>query len=78
VFPWLNDGLNAARPGVVRWQRRLNRIQMTLAFGCHLTRPIADLIERNGFRFQTVRRFFAPKMPRTHGGITVGIAVPAS
>ena len=53
------------------------RMQMTLACGCHLTRPIGDLIERNGFRFQTVRRFFAPKMPRTHGWITAGIALPA-
>jgi hypothetical protein len=34
-------------------------------------------MEGQGFRFETVRRFFAPKIPRTHGWITVGTAMKA-
>jgi hypothetical protein len=32
-------------------------------------------LDRAGFRFETVRSFYAPKMPRTHGWLTVGIAI---
>jgi ubiquinone/menaquinone biosynthesis C-methylase UbiE len=72
----LEHGL-AEEASVARWQRRLSPVQMTVACGCHLTRSITDLIEHNGFRFETLRKFYAPKMPRTHGWITVGEAVKA-
>lgn len=61
--------------GVARWQHRLNPVQKVIACGCHLNRPIADLVTRHGFRFDTVKRFYAPKIPRTHGWITAGTAV---
>jgi ubiquinone/menaquinone biosynthesis C-methylase UbiE len=61
-------------PGVARWQQRLNPIQKVVACGCHLNRPIASLVERHGFRFETVKRFYAAKIPRTHGWITAGTA----
>jgi SAM-dependent methyltransferase len=72
----LEHGL-AEEPGVARWQMRLDWLQGKLACGCHLTRPIADLLGRAAFRFDTVRQFFAPNMPRTHGWVTVGVAVKA-
>jgi ubiquinone/menaquinone biosynthesis C-methylase UbiE len=72
----LEHGL-ADEPKVARWQKRLNGIQMIVACGCHLTRGIADLVQRNGFRFANLRRFYAPKMPHTHGWITLGVAVKA-
>ena len=70
----LEHGL-ADDAGVARWQHRLNGLQGVLACGCHLDRPIAALVRGQGFRFETLRSFYAPKMPRTHGWVTVGVAV---
>jgi hypothetical protein len=63
--------------GVVRWQQRLNRLQRIVACGCNLNRPIAELVQAHGFRFESLRKFYAPGMPRTHGWVTVGVAVKA-
>jgi ubiquinone/menaquinone biosynthesis C-methylase UbiE len=63
--------------GVARWQRRLNGLQRVMACGCNLNRPMADLVQAHGFRFESVRKLYAPKMPRTHGWVTVGAAVRA-
>jgi SAM-dependent methyltransferase len=72
----LEHGLAEAAE-VAKWQTRLDWLQGKLACGCHLTRPIAQLLGRSGFRFDTVRQFFVPKMPRTHGWVTVGVATKA-
>lgn len=64
----------SAEPSVARWQDRLNAIQNVLACGCNINRPTVDLVERSGFRFETVRNFYAPKLPRTHGWVTAGVA----
>jgi ubiquinone/menaquinone biosynthesis C-methylase UbiE len=69
----LEHGL-AEIASVVKWQMRLDWLQGKLACGCHLTRPIAELLSQSGFRFESVRQFFVPKMPRTHGWVTVGVA----
>jgi len=61
--------------GVARWQNRLNPIQNVLACGCNLNRPIASLIESCGFRFESLRRFYAEGIPRTHGCMNLGTAV---
>jgi ubiquinone/menaquinone biosynthesis C-methylase UbiE len=61
-------------PGVARWQQRLNRVQNVVACGCNLNRAIADLVERGGFAWVDLKRFYAPGIPRTHGWITTGIA----
>jgi ubiquinone/menaquinone biosynthesis C-methylase UbiE len=63
--------------GVARWQKRLNGLQRIMACGCNLDRPISELVQAHGFRFESVRKFYAPKMPRTHGWVTVGSAVKA-
>jgi SAM-dependent methyltransferase len=60
--------------GVARWQHRLDWLQTKLACGCHLTRPMAALLQRCGFRTDGLRQFFVPKMPRTHAWVTVGTA----
>jgi ubiquinone/menaquinone biosynthesis C-methylase UbiE len=62
---------------VARWQNRLNGIQRIVGCGCNLNRPIAQLVESHGFRFEAMRRFYAPGMPRTHGWLTLGTAVKA-
>jgi len=64
-------------PGVARWQNRLDRIQGVVACGCHLNRPMIALVQDSGFRFESQRTFYAPKIPRTHGWITLGAASPA-
>ena len=38
------------RPGVALWQTRLNPIWGRLFGGCHLDRPVTDLIDAAGFR----------------------------
>jgi ubiquinone/menaquinone biosynthesis C-methylase UbiE len=62
-------------PGVARWQDRLNGLQKVVACGCHLNRPIQGLVESAGFRFESMRKFYLPKAPRTHAWFTVGSAV---
>jgi ubiquinone/menaquinone biosynthesis C-methylase UbiE len=63
--------------GVARWQKRLNGLQRIVACGCNLDRPIAQLLQTHGFRFESAQKFYVPKMPRTHGWVTVGAAVKA-
>ena len=72
----LEHGLSD-EPGVARWQRRLNGIQRALACGCNLDRPIAALARAAGFRFEALQQFYAPKMPRTHGWLTLARAAKA-
>lgn len=62
-------------PGVARWQNRLNGLQRTFACGCNLNRSVPALVEASGFRFQTLRQLYVPKVPRTHGWLTIGTAV---
>lgn len=63
--------------GVARWQNRLNGIQRIVGCGCNLNRSMSELVEGHGFRFEAVRKFYAPNIPRTHGWLTVGTAVKA-
>ena len=44
---------------VARWQDRLQPIQYRLAGGCHLDRPIADLVERSGLVVEELETFYA-------------------
>jgi len=60
--------------GVARWQHRLDWLQSKIACGCHLDRPMLRLLQRRGFRTDGLRQLFVPKMPRTHGWVTVGTA----
>jgi ubiquinone/menaquinone biosynthesis C-methylase UbiE len=69
----LEHGL-AGDAKIAKWQNRLNGIQHVVACGCNLNRDIAPLVERAGFRFESVRSFYAPKTPKTHGWVTVGTA----
>ena len=44
----------SADPSVVRWQDRLTPLWRHLAGGCHLNRPIRDLVENAGFQIDWV------------------------
>lgn len=69
----LEHGL-APDAGVARWQRRLNGLERVLACGCTLDRPVAALVRAGGFGFESLRQFYAPGIPRTHGWLTLGCA----
>ena len=55
----------APEPGVRRWQDRLDPLWSRLAGGCHLNRPIDQLLGDAGFRLDRLDNFRLPG-PRTH------------
>jgi ubiquinone/menaquinone biosynthesis C-methylase UbiE len=61
---------------VARWQDRLNGIQMRLAGGCHLNRPVESLIASSPLTITSIDKFYF-KGPRTHSYFYAGAAVNA-
>lgn len=59
---------------VATWQRRLDPVQQRLFGGCHLTRPIADLVERSGFVITELDVFYEEGAPKLLGAETLGVA----
>jgi len=59
---------------VVRWQRRLEPMQKRVCGGCHLTRPIVDLIEQSGFTVKELDVFYEEGAPRPRAATSLGIA----
>jgi len=59
---------------IARWQQRLNGLQNVIGCGCHLIRPIPELIKNQHFTIDRLQSFYAPRIPRTHGWITSGSA----
>ena len=45
---------------VRRWQRRINPLWNRIAGGCHLNRPIPELLGKGGFRIETVESGYLP------------------
>jgi ubiquinone/menaquinone biosynthesis C-methylase UbiE len=72
-FLFLEHGLSP-EPAVQKWQHRLNRLHMWLANGCHLDRPIKELVAAQPFAQTDVEEFYLERMPRTHGYLYRGIA----
>ena len=60
-------------PHVGRWQNRLTPIWRRLAGGCHLNRPIDQLLSRTGFAIDDVERGYI-RGPRIVGYLYRGIA----
>ncbi len=67
----------AADENVQRWQHRLEPIQKRVFGGCHLTRPIADLLTAAGFTITEVDVFYENGAPKTLGADSLDIAVSA-
>ncbi|MCD4523285.1 class I SAM-dependent methyltransferase [Nocardioides sp. cx-173] len=61
---------------VQAWQRRLEPLNKRIAGGCHLTRPISELLESAGFTISTVDVFYEEGAPKPLGASTLGVAVP--
>jgi ubiquinone/menaquinone biosynthesis C-methylase UbiE len=60
-------------PDVARWQDRLTPFQRRLAGGCHLNRPIADLIAASGLRIERLENFYI-EAPKSLGYTFLGVA----
>jgi ubiquinone/menaquinone biosynthesis C-methylase UbiE len=61
---------------VQRWQRRIEPVQKRLAGGCHLTRPIAEMVSAAGFTIIDLDTFYE-KGPKAVGAFSLGVAVRA-
>jgi SAM-dependent methyltransferase len=59
---------------VRRWQHRLEPVQKRLAGGCHLTRPILDLVTAAGFTVTAVDVFYQPGGPKSLSAFSLGTA----
>jgi ubiquinone/menaquinone biosynthesis C-methylase UbiE len=70
---FLEHGL-APDEKVRRWQRRLEPIQKRLAGGCHLTRPIVDLLDAAGFVSKDLDVFCEDGAPKSVGACSLGRA----
>jgi len=60
--------------GVRRWQHRLEPIQKRLFGGCHLTRPIADLVRDAGFTITRLDTYYEKGSPKIVGANSLGVA----
>jgi SAM-dependent methyltransferase len=72
-FLFLEHGLSP-EPGVQKWQRRLNWLQVRLANGCHLDRDVKALVAAQPFAPVEVEGFHLERTPRTHGYLYRGVA----
>jgi ubiquinone/menaquinone biosynthesis C-methylase UbiE len=61
-------------PGVSRWQDRLDGLQQRVAGGCHLTRPIDEMVVGAGFTLDRLDTYQAPGQPRPWGHTFEGVA----
>jgi SAM-dependent methyltransferase len=60
--------------GVQRWQHRFEPLQKRLFGGCHLTRPIVDLLQDAGFVIREVDRYYERGSPKIFGWNSLGVA----
>ena len=64
----------APQASVARWQDRLNPIQQKVFGGCHLNRPIGELIERAGLDAGKIDNYYA-RGPKPFGYMYEGVAI---
>ena len=73
TFHFLEHGL-APDERVRRWQHRMEPMQKRVFGGCHLTRPIADLVSDAGFTITDIDIFYEKGAPKPLGAETLGVA----
>ena len=74
TFHFLEHGL-APDEKVRRWQHRLEPMQKRIFGGCHLTRPIADLVTGAGFEITGIDVFYEKAAPKFVAAYSLGTAV---
>jgi ubiquinone/menaquinone biosynthesis C-methylase UbiE len=60
---------------VQRWQHRLEPLQKRVFGGCHLARPIVDLLTGAGFTVTDVDVFYEKGAPKAVGAQSLGVAL---
>jgi ubiquinone/menaquinone biosynthesis C-methylase UbiE len=60
---------------VQRWQHRFEPLQKRLFGGCHLTRPIVDLLTGAGFTITDVDVFYEKGAPKAVAADSLGVAL---
>jgi SAM-dependent methyltransferase len=73
-FVFLEHGLSR-EPGVQKWQRRLNWLEIRLAGGCRLDRDMKAIVTAPPFASVNTAEFYLPNVLRTHGYMYRGLAV---
>jgi SAM-dependent methyltransferase len=71
---FLEHGLAPDEP-VRHWQHRIEPMQKRAFGGCHLTRPIADLLTRAGFTITELDVFYEKGAPKPWGAASLGIGL---
>jgi len=61
--------------GVRRWQHRLEPVQKKVFGGCHLTRPVVELLTAAGFEITELDVFYEEGTPKFLGADSLGAAV---
>ncbi|MCX4862261.1 class I SAM-dependent methyltransferase [Streptomyces canus] len=73
---FIEHGLAPAEDeNVRRWQQRLDPMEQRLFDGCHLTRPIVDMLTTAGFVITDLDVFYEKGAPKPMGADSLGIAV---
>ena len=65
-FCFLEHGLSSD-PSVASWQTRLNPIQQVLGDGCHLNRPMEQIVRSQPFEVRPIQTFYLEGVPRVIG-----------
>ena len=71
---FIEHGLAPDEP-VRRWQRRLEPVQKRVFGGCHLTRPIVEIVKSAGFDVKEVDVYYEDGTPKFLGANSLGYAV---
>jgi ubiquinone/menaquinone biosynthesis C-methylase UbiE len=72
LFHFVEHG-RSPDPNVAAWQNRLTPIQRRVAGGCHLNRPIDQLVLNSGLELTRLENYYA-KGPRAFGYMFEGVA----
>jgi hypothetical protein len=59
---------------VRKWQHRLDGVQQRLFGGCHLNRPIVELVRDSGFEVVELDEFYEQGSPKFVGAHSLGVA----
>jgi ubiquinone/menaquinone biosynthesis C-methylase UbiE len=62
---------------VRRWQHRLEPVQKRVFGGCHLTRPIVEVLTDNGFTITELDVYYEDGSPKFVGANSLGVARPS-
>ena len=65
-FCFLEHGLSSD-PSVASWQKRLNPIQQVLEDGCHLNRPMEQIVSSKPFEVRPIQTLYLVGVPRVIG-----------